>query len=102
VQADNTIRFDGHTLQIPGPRSYARARVQVCSLPDGTFAIAHKATFICAPAPLQKLIAAPRPTVSRRDPAPAAPRRSTAHTPAPDHPWRRPFKIPAAVAAARD
>ena len=99
VQADNTVRFDGHSLQIPGPRSYAKARVQVCSLPDGTFAIAHKATFIAGPSLLQTLLAPPRPTASRPEPAP---RRSTAHTPAPNHPWRRPFKIPVSVAAAKD
>jgi hypothetical protein len=104
VANDNTISFDGHTLQIPpGPqrRSYARARVHVRLHLDGHLTVHYHDQPIAAfqsaqlgPVRADHFTPAPQPTAARPpDPAPtsAAPtaRRSTAHKPAPDHPWRR-------------
>lgn len=103
VANDNTISFDGHTLQIPpGPqrRSYARARVEVRLHLDGHLTVHHHAQQIATFQPAQpgpvradyfNPLPQPRPT-DRPTPSPKpstpAPRRSTAHTPAPNHPWR--------------
>jgi hypothetical protein len=104
VTNDNTISFDGHKLQIPpGPhrRSYARARLEVRLHLDGQLSLHYHDQPIVVFQPAQPgpvradhFTPAPQPTVARPpDPAPtpATPtaRRSTAHKPAPDHPWRR-------------
>lgn len=96
VQSDNTVCFQGLSLQIPQSptaRSYAKARVEVCSMPDGRLSIAYKGVFIAGPSTLEALVAAPRTSPKSVASGPPAPRRSSAHTPASDHPWKQTFKI---------
>ena len=104
VANDNTISFDGHKLQIPpGPqrRSYARARVDVRLHLDGHLSVHYHDQQIAAFQPANSdpvradcfTPASQSLPVHVPDPIPisAAPsaKRSTAHKPAPDHPWRR-------------
>ena len=104
VAADNTMRFEGRTLQIlPDPHraSYARARVEVQQRLDGELIVSYQDRVLltgeAAPGTVS-LRAANKPQGKRnndtgRGKAPAGalplPRR-----PAPDHPWRRSFKTP--------
>jgi transposase len=102
VANDNTISFDGNSLQIPpGPDriSYARARVEVQQRLDGSLLICHKGqtlvTFLPAttdpvrvgkftPAPSPQLPAPPKAQSTK--PAPTKTRKP--YKPPPDHPWR--------------
>jgi len=113
VANDNTISFDGHTLQIPpGPqrRSYARARVEVRHHLDGQLTLHHHGQTIAAfqpadgePLRVRRFTPAPQP-----QPTPSAPAQPAAqlapppprppHKPAPDHPWRRSYKSATAQA----
>jgi hypothetical protein len=107
VLNDNTISFSGHSLQIPpGPdrMSYARARVDVHQRLDGSLAICYqgKTLVVYQPADNELLrVGKFTPAVPYQPPTelpkqektsdkPRAPR--VPHTPAPDHPWRRPFR----------
>ena len=102
VAADNTVRFEGRTLQLlPDPHraSYARARVEVQQRLDGELFVTYQDRVLltedAAPGTIS-LRAQNRPQGNSnndtgRGKAPAGalplPRR-----PAPDHPWRRSFK----------
>jgi transposase len=70
VQNDNTVRLGGHIIDIPpgpGRRSYARARVEVRQLLDGSFRVYHRDVLIAtAPAPAGPLRALKRRKRSTR------------------------------------
>ena len=108
VLSDNTISFGGHSLQIPpGPDriSYARARVDVHQRLDGSLAICyHGKTLVVyqsadnEPLRVGKFTPAvpyqPPAQPSKQDKKSDKPRaRRAPYKPAPDHPWRRPFKL---------
>lgn len=91
VAADNTVRFEGRTLQLlPAPHraSYARARVEVQQRLDGHIVVACQghtlATQDAAPAPATLRSLSPTP--------PPRPDSRRGGKPALGHPWRRPFK----------
>ena len=91
--ADNTVRFQGRTLQIlPDPHraSYARARVEVQQRLDGEIIVTYQDRVLlteeAAPGTLS-LRAHSQPQNNRSN--------DTGRKPPPDHPWRRPFKSPA-------
>jgi hypothetical protein len=104
VAADNTVRFEGRTLQIlPDPHraSYARARVEVQQRLDGDLIVTYQdrvlLTQVATPG-TSSLRAHNQPQGNRtndtsRGKAPPGalplPRK-----PAPDHPWRTSFKSP--------
>jgi transposase len=122
VGRDNVVSIPAHALQIPpGPhgRSYAGARVEVRELLDGRLMVLHQGRVLLEqPAPSGAFTLAPRhaPRAERRRrreinlhrspriddhrlarlPAPVSgprPPRPTRHRrPAPDHPWRQPYK----------
>ena len=106
VALDHTVRFRSQVIDIPkpGPRSLARARVQVQQHFDGTLKVLHAGRCLATsvpdappagplrlgtttrparplPAPAQRLAAPTRP--------PSGPRQPSRH-----HPWRTPFPLP--------
>ena len=111
VGLDNVIRFAEHRLQIlptDGGLSYSRQRVEIHERMDGSLAVYHQGACLATKsAPLDA------PTLRARNTARVIPKRinpreltaaavATNKTltpkhvylrPAPDHPWRRPFKI---------
>jgi len=95
VGGDNVVRFKGARLQIlpsNGRQSYAHARVEVHVKLDGTVAICYQENYLLtrtAPveAPLQRV------PIESRDLVSTLKINHKAHKPAPDHPWRRPFKV---------
>jgi transposase len=103
VNNDNTISFDGKRLQIPpGPHrtSYAKARVHVWQLLDGSLAIVYKGDILvtfepATPEPVRvgKFTPAPLepvpPPAQPQPPVPTKPKPRKPYKPAPDHPWRR-------------
>ena len=105
VAADNTVRFEGRTLQIlPDPHraSYARARVEVQLRLDGELIVTYQGRALlsqdAAPG-TTSLRAQNRPqrngnqdTARGKAPIGDSP---LPRKPAPHHPWRRPFKSPA-------
>lgn len=114
VANDNTVSFDGVTLQIPpGPDriSYAKTRVQVCQYLDGRVGICYKDQLLTVidlnqedPVRVGKLSAAPHqrpqsaPVLATQQVAPhQSPARRKPHKPAADHPWKKPFKPKRAV-----
>jgi len=92
VGRDNVVQFQRRRLQIlpsHGRTSYARIRVEVHERMDGTLAIYHQGLRLSTTtAPLE---APALRADAAHEPQPASP---TSHhrTPAPNHPWRRPFK----------
>jgi transposase len=107
VLNDNTISFGGHSLQIPpGPdrRSYARARVDVHQRLDGSLAICYQGKTLVVhqsadngPLRVEKFTPAvpyqPPTQLSKRKKISDKPKANRApYKPAPDHPWRSPFK----------
>ena len=104
VAADNTVRFEGRTLQLlPDPHraSYARARVEVQQRLDGELTVTYQDRVLltedAAPGTIS-LRAHNRPqgngshdTDRGKSPAGDLP---LSRRPTPDHPWRRPFKTP--------
>ena len=105
VAADNTMGFEGRTLQIlPDPHraSYARARVEVQLRLDGELIVTYQGRALLSQdvAPgTTSLRAQNRPqrngnqdTARRHAPIGASP---LPRKPAPDHLWRRSFKSPA-------
>ena len=104
VAADNTVRFEGRTLQLlPDPHraSYARARVEVQQRLDGELTVTYQDRVLltedAAPGTIS-LRAHNRPqgngshdTDRGKSPAGDLP---LSRRPAPDHPWRRSFKTP--------
>lgn len=96
VGRDNVVQFQGHRLQIlpsQGRTSYARARVEVHERMNGTLALYHQGqrlTITLAPKEAPALRAAiPHATGVAAEPTQHTPPH---HPPAPDHPWRLPFK----------
>jgi transposase len=109
VANDNTISFDGLTLQIPpGPDriSYAKARVQVRQYLDGQVGICYQDQLLTiidthqeGPVRVGKLAAGqqePPQSAPVLETQPVAPNQQPAgnkpHKPAADHPWRKPLK----------
>lgn len=112
VGTDNVVRFAEHRLQIMptnGRLSYARARVEVHELMDGSLAVYYQGHCLAIkPAPLEAPVLRARNiarvtsnTTDSDEPAVlvVAARKTSElkpphHTkPGPDHPWRRPFKL---------
>ena len=112
VGTDNVVRFAGHRLQIMltnSRLSYARARVEVQEKLDGSLAVYYQGHCLATkPAPPESPVLRVRKadrvitsvTNSEEPAAPVIPPTRTlrskpdCHTrPAPDHPWRRPFKV---------
>ena len=112
VGTDNVVRFGEHRLQIMptnGRLSYARAKVEVHELMDGSLAVYYQGHCLATkPAPMEAPVLRARniarvipKTADSEEPAMPAmatkkasqpkPHRST--NPGPDHPWRRPFKL---------
>ena len=111
VGTDNVVRFAEHRLQIlptNGRLSYARARVEIHELMDGSLAVYYQGHCLTTKlAPLEAPVLRARniarvmpnmtdsdepamPVVARKTLQPKPPH----HTkPGPDHPWRRPFKV---------
>ncbi|MFP3855371.1 MAG: ISNCY family transposase, partial [Anaerolineales bacterium] len=114
VRTDNTISFAGHPLQIPADRhrgTYARCRVEVRQHMDGRLSIWYQGRKLAV---FEPAVAGP-PQVGKFTPAvqrtedqqanhtengkltkvvkKAKPKRDW--RPAPDHPWRKPFKLTA-------
>ena len=100
VGNDNVVRFKGCRLQIlpsHGRTSYARTRVEVHERMNGSLAIYHRSLRLSttsAPLEATALRAGAAHNLkadATHQPQPASP---TNHhrTPAPNHPWRRPFK----------
>ena len=119
VANDNTVRFNGTTLQLlPDARraSYARANVEVQEHLDGSLVVVHQGKILAAvPAPSTPVTIRARngrrsndasphngtsadwglpehPTRAQRGPSPKTAKSSTTThppRPAPDHPWRR-------------
>ncbi len=110
VGPDNVVRFGGHRLQIMptnGRLSYARARVEVQERMDGSLAVYYKGQCL-----LTRLAPPEAPVLRARSTArfmpgasdsrelshcvatkTAKPTSGRPYKPAPDHPWRRPFRI---------
>jgi len=105
VAADNTVRFEGRTLQLlPDPHraSYARARVKVQQRLDGELIVTYQDRVLLTQeaAPGTTSLRAhnrPQGNVSQDTDKGKAPMATLplSRTPAPDHPWRRSFKSPA-------
>jgi len=110
VGKDNVVRFGGHRLQVMptnGRLSYAKAHVEVHERMDGSLAVYYKGQCLLtrsAPpeAPVLRVRNTARfiPGVSHsRDIAccaatkTAKPETGRPYRPAPDHPWRRPFRV---------
>jgi hypothetical protein len=112
VGPDNVVRFGEHRLQIMptnGRLSYARARVEIHERLDGSLAVYYQGCCLATkPAPLEAPVLRARNIArvisdmadSNELPMPVIAAKKTLqpkpphHTkPAPDHPWRRPFKL---------
>jgi hypothetical protein len=102
VARDNTVTLGDRWVQLRGPRSYARLRVEVRELLDGRLVVLHEGALRGqAPSPGPTFVLKPRraPSAERQPPRPRAPRRLpqrlprlTPHThtgrhPLPNHPW---------------
>jgi hypothetical protein len=86
VSHDNTIQLDGCLLQLePGPagRSYTGARVDVHAHLNGTLAVYYRGHPLRATRLPSRRHPRSQPVTEPR------PRRSSAHPPSADHPWRR-------------
>lgn len=112
VGADNVVRFGRDRLQIlptNGRLSYARVRVEVHERLDGSLAVYYQGCCLAtqpAPpeAPVLRVRNIARVIPNMADPGgadvPVIAAKKTLHPksphrtkPAPDHPWRRPFKV---------
>ena len=112
VGADNVVRFGRNRLQIlptNGRLSYARARVEVHERLDGSLAVYYQGCCLATkPAPPEAPVLRVRntarvlpgmtnsggpdvPVIAEKKTLPLKPSGYT--KPAPDHPWRRPFKV---------
>ena len=106
VANDNTVTLGEHRLQIlakEGRQGYARARVQIHERLDGSLAIYHQGRpLLTTPAPAtapvlrarggRRTAATPIRVVVSEESA-AVVGFSTPRRPAPDHPWRKPYRI---------
>jgi hypothetical protein len=124
VAADNTVQLGEHRLQILPGRSrigYAKCRVEVHERLDGSLAVWYQGRCLATKeAPLEAPVLRARggsrlpdtqsrprrearPAPSLPTPLPITSRSSrTTRKPAPDHPWRRPFKTSLAQASATE
>jgi hypothetical protein len=106
VGADNVVRLGEHRLQIQptnGRLSYAHALVEVHERLDGSLAVYYQGhCLLTTPAPpeapvlrVRKKKANPKPITDHPEPLTVAVKLlgPALHKPAPDHPWRRPFKV---------
>lgn len=101
VGADNVVRFGEHRLQVlpaNGRLSYARARVEVHERLDGSLAVyfqGHCLTTKQAPpeAPILRARKMARVMPVRTSIAATKTKAMPYTKPAPDHPWRRSFKV---------
>jgi transposase len=99
VGGDNVVKFEGKRLQIlptNGRMSYAHARVEVHEKLDGDIAIFYQGKYLMikeAPkeAPILRVKRESRDSLFTLKP------RQTGYKPAPNHPWRTPFKGPAKI-----
>ena len=112
VANDNTVRFNGATIQLLADdlrASYARAKVEVQERLDGSTVVVHQGKTLAAePAPTGlsyselATAAAPMATLHPPEPPPTLhrnpthvpqqrPRPDPPRKPAPNHPWRRPL-----------
>jgi transposase len=106
VARDNTVRLGPRVVTLPGPRSYARTRVEVRELLDGRLIVLHDGTVRGqAPCPSPDFVLKPRraPRGARPSARPTAPPRApgrralprlapnthTGRHPLPSHPWVR-------------
>lgn len=100
VGRDNVVQFQGRRLQIlpsHGRTSYAKARVEVHERMNGTLAVYHDGVRLrttTAPLEAPALRVPPSPHPDAQGPQSLSATLSTpGHpTPAPNHPWRRPFR----------
>jgi len=110
VNNDNTLSFAGHRLQIPPDRhraTYAGCRVEVRQHMDGCLSLCYQGRKLVTFEPLHpgppqigKFIPAAVPAVEPSRKAATKAKIEKIHTrlpwtPPTDHPWRKPFKIPA-------
>ncbi len=110
VGKDNVVRFGGHRLQIMptnGRLSYVKANVEVQERMNGGLAVYYKGQcLLTRPAPPEAPVLRARSTTrfiagadDSREPAlcgtPNSAKTKTggSYKPAPDHPWRRPFRV---------
>jgi len=110
VGKDNVVRFGGHRLQIMptnGRLSYVKAHVEVQERMDGNLAVYYKGQCLLTKlAPPEAPVLRTRSTArfipgasDSRELAPcvvvktAKPNTGLPYKPAPDHPWRRPFRV---------
>ena len=110
VGKDNVVRFGGHRLQIMptnGRLSYAKAHVEVHERMDGSLAVYYREQcLLTRSAPPEAPVLRTRSTSrfipgasDSRDIAScvatrtAKPKYGRPYKPAPDHPWRRPFRM---------
>ena len=110
VGKDNVVRFGGHRLQIMptnGRLSYVKAKVEVHERMDGSLAVYYKGQcLLTRSAPPEAPVLRIRNTarfipgaIDSRDltyyaaTKAAKPKSGCPYKPAPDHPWRRPFRV---------
>lgn len=110
VGKDNVVRFGGHSLQIMptnGRLSYVKAHVEIHERMDGSLAVYYKGQcLLTRSAPPEAPLLRARSTArfipgarDSREPAlcvgtkTAKSQTGYLYRPAPDHPWRRPFKV---------
>jgi len=113
VGPDNVVRFGKHRLQIMptnGRLSYAKARVEVHERMDGSLAVPtcrdKGQCLLTRPAPPEAPVLRIKNTArfipgaaDSRDLVPSVapesikPQTGRPYRPAPDHPWRRPFRV---------
>ena len=111
VGRDNVVRFGKHRLQIMptnGRSSYVKAKVEVHERMDGSLAVYYKGQcLLTKPAPPEAPVLRVRnttrfipgvdtlqqPALSAVASKPLKPKSTHRYKPAPDHPWRRTFKM---------
>jgi hypothetical protein len=103
VALDHTVRFAGQVIDIPrpGPRSLARARVEIQQRFDGTLRVFHEGRCLATtqsqllPGPL-RLSSLTKPELPLPVPKHSQPRlrRSTQWKPAASHPWKAAWTQP--------
>ena len=110
IGRDNVVRFGEHRLQIVpsnGKSSYVKAKIEVHERMDGSLAVYYKGQYLLtkpAPpeAPVLRVRNTPRFIPEQGEPLESAPpiankilKPNTArpYKPAPNHPWRRSFKM---------
>lgn len=110
VGKDNVVRFGGHRLQIMptnGRLSYVKAHVEVHERMDGSLAVYYKGEcLLTRSAPPEAPVLRARNTArfvpgapDSRELAPCVATKTAKlktgrpYKPAPDHPWRRPFRV---------